>query len=104
MKEDGINDGSKAREKAKEEEMKDGAQKSDERDASKSTLVEFAKGKLEKRKVGEKVNEWKKVAKKTTVESALSVIVDGIAKNSTTDNTPLSRKSLVFMFIFNTTC
>ncbi|CAG9537347.1 unnamed protein product [Cercopithifilaria johnstoni] len=85
--EDGISDGSKAIQKAKEE-VKDGIQQSDKRDPSRSTVVEIAKGKLEKQKFGEKGCEWKKAARKTAAEDSLSMIIDGIAKNSTTDNIP----------------
>uniref|UniRef100_A0A0R3RY12 BTP domain-containing protein n=1 Tax=Elaeophora elaphi TaxID=1147741 RepID=A0A0R3RY12_9BILA len=84
--EDGIGDGNKPVEKAKEEGVKDGAVQNEKRDPS---IVEIAKGKLEKRKLGEKSCEWKKIARKTATENSLSVIVDGAAKNLTIDNTSL---------------
>ncbi|KAL3981833.1 Bromodomain associated family protein [Acanthocheilonema viteae] len=81
--EDGIRNGSNAIEKAKEG-MKDGAQQNDKKDPSRSTVVEIAKGNLKKRKTGEKGCERKKVARKAAVENSLSVVIDDIAKNSTT--------------------
>uniref|UniRef100_A0A1I8EAP7 PHD-type domain-containing protein n=1 Tax=Wuchereria bancrofti TaxID=6293 RepID=A0A1I8EAP7_WUCBA len=91
IEEDGINGGSKAVEKVKEERLKDEAKKNDKRGAGKSTLDEIAKGKIEKCKVEEKDIEWKKVTKKTAIENSLSVIFGGMAKSSATDNTPLSQ-------------
>uniref|UniRef100_A0A8R1XYG1 BTP domain-containing protein n=1 Tax=Onchocerca volvulus TaxID=6282 RepID=A0A8R1XYG1_ONCVO len=89
VKDDGVSDGNKAGEKINEG-VKDGSQKNGKNDASKSTPVENVRGKLEKHKIGGKSNEWKKVAKKTTAESSLSVIVDSITKSSTNDDTPVS--------------
>lgn len=82
-------------EKTKKEGVKDGTQKNDKRDSSKSTVVEIATEKLGKRKAEEKGCEWKKVARMTATENSLSVRSD--AKNSTTDNNPLPRKSSIFM-------
>uniref|UniRef100_A0A1I7VDE2 Bromodomain associated family protein, variant n=1 Tax=Loa loa TaxID=7209 RepID=A0A1I7VDE2_LOALO len=90
VEEDDISDGSKAVEKVKEG-IKDEAQKNGKRNASKNTLDEITKGKSERRKVGEKANEWKKIVKKTTAKSSLSGTVDGITKCSITDNTPASQ-------------
>lgn len=80
--------------------MKDGTRKNEKRDDVRSTLDEIAKGKLEKRKVVEKGNESHKVAKKTAVESSLSVIIDGITKSSTTGNVTLIRTSLIYINLF----
>lgn len=100
MKDDGVSDGNKAGEKINEG-VKDGSQKNGKNDASKSTPVENVRGKLEKHKIGGKSNEWKKVAKKTTAESSLSVIVDSITKSSTNDDTPVSRKLPVVIYTFH---
>ncbi|VDK71934.1 unnamed protein product [Litomosoides sigmodontis] len=87
VKDDGVNNGSKAVEKAKKEGVKDGIQKNEKRDPSRSAVVEIATEKLGKRKAGEKGCEWKKVARTTGTEISLSVHNDVI--NSTTDITPL---------------
>lgn len=100
MEEDRISHVNKAVEKAKEEGVKERTQQNDKGDPSKSAAVEIAKEKSEKRKVGEKDGEWKKVARKTTIECSLSVINDRILKNSTTDNIPVPHKSSIFMYVF----
>ncbi|MCP9266388.1 PHD-finger [Dirofilaria immitis] len=74
-----------------EEGVKDETQKNGEKDTSKSTLVENVRGKLEKRKFGEKSNEWRKGPKKSTADSSLSVVVDNIIKSSATDDNPISQ-------------